>query len=538
MQRKVIAGRYQDSIIIIDAKGVKVMGGEPFYISHEGIRDGILFNRDEGKATEKESYQPKKRQKVIQKGKEVVIVGDSQGQLIGIEIGYGIIFQEHIFDQPIVSLAYGKASGNTIAALSADGTMKVFQVALPQSLRLVCQCSSSVSGCFQVEMTPSGSLLASLGEKVEVFDIKRQEKVYEIDVNHDTAQFARFSPNGKQILIGHKNRRFEIFSLMPSLPSTHFIAEASIAQAILLPEKSGKVVTVVRTGQGLECFRSSDQHQKSSKKVHKSKVKLAAADIVSIDTIDSHRISCIVDAKGHLVLTPISIISSESSKLLKEIQLPTEPTTQQSVLVVDEQGPTTVNGAEEMRIQPGRDMTLREGVISSDLTLEKRLLEMNPIVSESSGIHDSLDTLVHIIENILKGKDTHGLHTLLAENIEAVKLVKTIKKLKHEHVVPFLELLVDRLVSVPSGHLNIMRWVEALISHHYGTILSYPNVSSLLVRVFNHLNQRMLLFEDFLQLDAKLGVVLDKLSHNFQHSATNELSHAFAIEENVDFNFE
>eukprot|EP00158_Paraphelidium_tribonemae_P005426 Partr_v1_DN27327_c0_g1_i4_m46685 putative WD repeat domain 43 len=139
----------------------------------------------------------------------------------------------------------------------------------------------------------------------------------------------------------------------------------------------------------------------------------------------------------------------------------------------------------------------------------KLLRMMEPAKSQPTSGKKTIpkaDSLLQMLSQALHSSDQELLEQCLQTGQEAV-IQKTVSKLSPQHILPFLEVLVERFQLNPNRGPQLAKWLKAVLMSHMAYLLSHPNLAQKLAPLYQTIDARLANFPKLLQLNGRLELL-------------------------------
>ncbi|KAJ3278551.1 WD repeat-containing protein 43 [Borealophlyctis nickersoniae] len=249
-------------------------------------------------------------------------------------------------------------------------------------------------------------------------------------------------------------------------------------------------------------------------------------------------------ARGHVVKPAFERVAylDGSNKILETVDLTRAPT---SSLIVDDASlaeqsirASTKAYKESDSVTVGHSDLPSVPVDLSEPTLEDRLTSISlatpshPAKALQTNTNGALPTGAN-----LKRPTAATLHTLLAQAIHTADaqlieqalritdhsvIMQTVRRMSPAHVVPFLEMILERMQKTPGRTSGLVEWMRAVLVVHAAYLMSVPQLVSQLGTLYQALDSRVTTFPKLLRLSGRLDLVMTQISLRKSEEAQQE----------------
>jgi len=149
------------------------------------------------------------------------------------------------------------------------------------------------------------------------------------------------------------------------------------------------------------------------------------------------------------------------------------------------------------------EMTLQEKLESLGITVPDTSLGKKTKVPKADSMLSVLVQAIHTKDNLL-------LESCL-EITDPVVVKNTVQKLPATHVLPFLQLVVEKFQSKPS-RMELLVWIRSVLMHHTSYLISQSNIAKSLAGLYVTVDNRVSAFPHFLKLSGRLELLLSQIN--------------------------
>jgi len=181
--------------------------------------------------------------------------------------------------------------------------------------------------------------------------------------------------------------------------------------------------------------------------------------------------------------------------------------------------------------------------VEDEKTLEERIKEMEIKTSkqdESSTKSKKMvipkgESIQNMLQQAVHSNDKQLLETCLAvTNIKVIR--NTLERLPPQYVIPFLNLLKEKIQKKPQRGIYIFDWIRYTIMIHMSYLISVPELTSQLGELYQLLQERSSLMGKLSQLNGRLDLINSQFVTRNQMKISQEADVIYdeEAEDNVD----